>query len=118
VDITISVVIAKNHQGIVNIGVFDHHDSFPVKGKEFRTAKVKAIQDSVSVIIKGLPKGEYAVSVFLDENMDSICNTNFIGLPKEDYGFSRNFRPLLSAPSFEDCKLKIERDTTIFVELR
>jgi len=117
VNLTISITNIENNFGILNIGVFNHKDSFPVKGKEYRTAKVEASQDTVFVIIRNLPMGEYAISIFMDENMDSICNTNFIGFPKEDYGFSQNFRPLLRVPSFDDCKFKIANDTTIIVEL-
>ena len=34
----------------------------------------------------GLPEGEYAISLFHDENENKELDTNFIGIPKEAFG--------------------------------
>jgi len=51
-----------------------------------------------TIVIKDLPKGEYAISVFQDEDFDKECNIGFLGFPKENYGFSNNYRPRFRAP--------------------
>ena len=35
-----------------------------------------------------LPTGKYLVSIYLDENLNNKMDYNFIGIPKEQYGFS------------------------------
>jgi len=66
---------------------------------------------------KDLPDGEYAVAIFHDKNSDKICNTNFLGIPKEGYGFSKNFKPRLSSPSFNDCKIDLNSNMSITIKL-
>lgn len=47
--------------------------------------------------------GRYALAIFHDLNGNETLDKNFMGIPKEPYGFSTNFRPKFSAPSFKDC---------------
>jgi uncharacterized protein (DUF2141 family) len=54
-----------------------------------------------------LPVGWYAVSVVHDENNNSVLDANFLGIPKEPYGFSNNPRGL-GKPSFEAVKFRLD----------
>jgi uncharacterized protein (DUF2141 family) len=76
---------------------------------------VKAL--TASCIINNLPRGEYALAIFHDENADGICNLKLFGIPKEGFGFSNNFRPKLRAPTFKDCKVEILKDMAITINL-
>jgi uncharacterized protein (DUF2141 family) len=51
--------------------------------------------------------GRYALAVYHDLNDNSILDKNFIGIPKEPYGFSNDFRPKFSPPTFEDCAFDV-----------
>jgi uncharacterized protein (DUF2141 family) len=51
--------------------------------------------------------GRYALAVYHDLNENNILDKNFIGIPKEPYGFSNDFRPRFSPPSFEDCAFDV-----------
>lgn len=73
--------------------------------------------NTVEIILKDIPKGNYAVTLYHDENSDKKCNTNFLGVPNEPYGFSNGFRRRLFKPSFEDCKVEVQKNTTINVVL-
>jgi len=64
-----------------------------------------------------IPAGSYAVAIFHDENSDGVCNTNFLGIPEEGYGFSNNIKPLLSAPTFDEAKVSVKKDTEIEIHL-
>jgi uncharacterized protein (DUF2141 family) len=48
-----------------------------------------------------IPPGTYALAVIHDENMDGELRTNWLGVPKEGYGFSNDAKASMSAPSFE-----------------
>jgi uncharacterized protein (DUF2141 family) len=37
-----------------------------------------------------VPHGEYAIAVFVDVNGNGKMDKNFLGIPKEQYGFSNN----------------------------
>lgn len=47
-----------------------------------------------------IPPGSYAIAVIHDENMDGELETNFLGVPKEGYGFSNDAKGMIGAPSF------------------
>lgn len=51
--------------------------------------------------------GRYALAVYHDLNANDVMDKNFVGIPKEPYGFSKDFRPKFSAPSFEDCAFEL-----------
>lgn len=48
--------------------------------------------------------GKYAIAVIHDENYDGELETNWLGIPKEGYGFSSGAEASLSAPSFSDAE--------------
>jgi len=116
-NLTISISEIKDVQSVLNIGVYNDESNFPVKGEEWIVFNFDVNQESYTFEIEKLPKGEYAIAIFQDENLDNECNTNILGLPKENYGFSNNFRPRFTRPSFDDCKIELVNDTTIFIEL-
>ena len=43
---------------------------------------------------------------------------NFLGIPKEQFGFSNNVMGRLSAPSFEQAKFKVEGNTLQNIQLK
>ena len=55
-----------------------------------------------------IPDGEYAVAIFQDINKNGKLDTGWFGIPKEPYCFSNNFKPIMSAPKFEDCSFVIK----------
>ena len=59
-----------------------------------------------SVWLRGLPPGDYAISVIHDENGDGRLNT-FLGIPREGFGFSRNPRMRMGPPRYEECRIAV-----------
>jgi uncharacterized protein (DUF2141 family) len=47
--------------------------------------------------------GKYAIAVIHDKNYNGKLDTNWLGIPKEGYGFSSSAEVTLSAPSFSDA---------------
>lgn len=117
VTLNISVDNIKSIKGNIEIGVFRKEDKFLEKGQAYKTYNIEVLKSTETIIIKNLPKGDYAISMYHDENSDGICNRNFIGLPKEPYAFSNNFKPKFSAPTFEDCKFSLDKDRKISISL-
>ncbi len=66
-----------------------------------------------------VPPGEYAVVVFEDEDGDLELTKNFLGIPKESFGFSRNFNPFrhFGPPSFDEISISFEQDERVDIEL-
>ena len=41
--------------------------------------------NTCKTIFKDVPSGEYAISIYHDINSNAKLDTNFLGIPKEDY---------------------------------
>ena len=62
-----------------------------------------------------IPPGTYAIGVYIDENDNEKLDTNFLGIPKEQYGFSNNAKAF-GIPKFEAASFVI--DTYKKVQIR
>ncbi|OQX70154.1 MAG: hypothetical protein B6A08_01375 [Sorangiineae bacterium NIC37A_2] len=93
----------RSAQGNVFVAVYDRSGWLvPGKFKTYRT--VRARTGELTVTIPGLSRGRYAVAVFHDENKNGVVDTNWLGLPKEGFGFSR-LSPL-RVPSFDEASFE------------
>ncbi|MBI5919491.1 MAG: DUF2141 domain-containing protein [Nitrosomonadales bacterium] len=72
-----------------------------------REQAIRAESDVVRLGFSDLPAGRYAVAAFQDRNGNHKLDSNFVGMPTELYGFSRDARNLLSAPSFEQAAFEL-----------
>lgn len=108
--------ISPTH-GKLEIALYNKSSDFPKKYFEFKKTIQVVSSGKVKYIFSDLPPGDYAVAVFHDENSDGECNTNFLGIPTEGYGFSNNVVPLFSAPSFGECKINLDKNKTVSIKL-
>ena len=85
--------------------------------KIFKKYKIKVDKNTALININDLPKGEYAITMYHDENSDNECNRNFMGIPKEAYGFSNNIKPKFGPPKFKDCKFTLSDSETLQIKM-
>ena len=116
-DLSVTITGLKSTDGGIQIGLYNNKNSFPLVDGQYRLFYFSVKDFSGTYTIKDLPVGEYAVAIFHDKNSDMICNTNFLGIPKEGFGFSKNFKPKLSSPDFEDCKIDLNSNLIIAIKL-
>lgn len=119
IRLKVSVTKVKNAKGKVWIALFRKAKGFP-DGRHARyQLKVKARVGKVFVTFKGLAPGQYAVSVYHDANKNKKFDTNFFGIPKEGYGFSKNAKSTFGAPSFSKASFLIGvSDLSISLKMR
>jgi uncharacterized protein (DUF2141 family) len=55
--------------------------------------------------------GTYGLSAFHDQNENGKLDTNFLGMPIEDYCASNNARGVFGPPSFDDAKFTFRGGT-------
>ncbi len=115
--LTVTIANIKYIKGEIKLAIYTDNNSFLKKGHEFRQYTFKITQSTEKYSIPDLPKGDYAIALFQDQNSDGKCNTNFLGVPKEGYGFSNNYKPFLSSPSFSDCKFTINDNKALAIAL-
>jgi uncharacterized protein (DUF2141 family) len=74
------------------------------------TASVPAKSSELTVPVTGVPAGTWAVMAYQDVNENGELDRYFFGLPKENYGFSRDARGKFGPPSFDDASIAVKDD--------
>ena len=117
VDLKIVVTNIQTLKGSIEMGIFNNPKAFLKKGREYKTYTKRVTNDTIIFFLNGIKKDNYAVSLYHDINSDNQCNLSFWGIPVEPYGFSKNFKPKLSKPSFDNCKINAHQNMPIFIRL-
>ena len=101
--IHVQILNIRNSAGAVACALFESPKGFPTEilhaATNIMMIKVRATKARCD--FEDIPPGTYALAVIHDENMDGKLATNWLGVPKEGYGFSNDAKGLLRAPSFE-----------------
>lgn len=116
VNFTISVSGFKQASGKLQIAVYNDKNGFLTPERVYKNIVLEVNQSILKHTIQ-LPKGDYAVALFHDNNSNGICDKNMFGIPTERYGFSNNIRPILKAPSFESTAIAVVKDVAIEIAL-
>jgi len=116
-ELTITINNIEALKGRIRIGVFNKSENFLKREAAIKHYYITIKNATETITITDLPKGDYGFSMFHDKNSDDEFNRNFLGIPKEPYGFSNNVKPTFSAPSYEECKFSLLEDRTIEVAL-
>jgi len=89
------------------------------ESESYRSAEVKVVDEQAVVVFEGVPHGDYALKVFHDENDNQKLDTNFVGMPKEKFGFSNDAMGRFGPPSYEQARFRFEEPaTTLRVEMK
>jgi len=103
--IKVEVIAFRNDKGQLGCSLWPGPDGFPRDDSHILKhlwAPIKSAHGEC--VFGGVPAGDYAVTLFHDENGNGKFDSNFIGYPLEGYGFSNNAKAQFAAPSFDECK--------------
>ncbi len=114
-DVTVRVTGVADATGKVSVAVCDR-ERF-LKQCVF-SGSVPALAGETVVVVRGVPAGRWAVLAYHDENANGELDRNLLGIPREDYGFSRAARGKFGPPSFDDAAIDVGEATVVAVELR
>ncbi|MBK6605049.1 MAG: DUF2141 domain-containing protein [Leptospiraceae bacterium] len=114
--LTIRVQGIKNKKGTINIALFKSDTDF---NQEKFTYVSRTPADSNGIIIfDKIDYGNYSVAVYHDENENQKLDRNFIGMPKEGYGFSNNVKGKMGPPAFKDTSVIMNQaETNLSIQL-
>jgi uncharacterized protein (DUF2141 family) len=109
----VKVLDIRNSTGTVDCALFDSPEGFPVEAllSATKVMVMKVRNSQARCDFEDIPPGTYALAVFHDENMNGKLDTNWLGIPKEGYGFSNDVKPLLGTPPFSAASFKYDGGT-------
>ena len=100
-SLSVEVDNVRNANGTVHVDICPKDrflgESCPYSGD------APAHPGTVTVVVAGVPAGQYAAQAFHDENGNRDIDRVLFGIPKEGVGFSRNARIVFSPPKWSDA---------------
>jgi len=106
-EITVHVSNIKSKEGKLIVAVFDSDKNYMQKECMKKIIPIHHETDKKFTI--ALPKGTYAIGIFHDLNDNGELDKNFIGIPKEAFGFSNKSLGLFGPPSFKETKFLVSK---------
>ena len=110
--------------GEIHIAIYDSAEAFEADRGEKGGAAPGITQGTIEMVEPGsvtyryeLPPGTYAIGIFHDANLNNRLDNFFLGVPREQYGFSNNARGFMGPPSFDDAAFSVEGKTEISIGL-
>jgi uncharacterized protein (DUF2141 family) len=107
IDLIVEIAPLRNNNGKILLELSNEKEEV-LKGISENIADNKCI-----IRIPNLEPGAYAFRYFHDENGDEKINTNFMGIPREGYGFSNNAKGSFGPPSFEKMLFELTKSDTL-----
>ena len=117
-ELLIVNVQMENGKGPVIIAVYNNEKKeFFGKGKPNKKGnpdhvfigKRKYMENTKLSFTFDIPFGEYAFIAFLDSDNNEMLSANFIGMPKEPFGFSNNARGKFGPPKWDDALINFTK---------
>jgi len=116
--INVEISGIKIIKGQVAIGLFNKSEGFPELTKAYKGVFVKVTKNTIQYTFSGIPNGDYAIAVFHDSNNNGKLDKNFLGIPVEGYGFSKNVIEIFRPPDFNKAKFKLDDAYTAKIKIR
>ena len=110
VALTINAVGFKGTKGQALVAIFDSKEAWPKLDKALRLEKIKPIKDdTVTLTLRELPPGEYAVEVIHDENENGKLDMRWLPYPRpaEGAGVSNDATATVGPPSYSDARFRL-----------
>lgn len=102
----------RNQKGDVGVSLFTSPDGWPEKNDKAFLHGPHPFSGRQTNVTLEVPPGRYAIAVIHDENSNHKLDRNFLGIPKEGFGFANNPRVFLSSPDFKTASVDVGCPTT------
>ena len=110
---TMTVVIknVNSNVGSVRLRLYNSEEQFMKKA--FAVAEVKAVDGQVVAVFENVASGTYAISVMHDANDNQELDSNFMGIPKEGFGFSNDATGMFGPPDFKKASFQFSNQEMV-----
>jgi len=107
-------------EGTIFISLVDA-DNFSAEGIDIQSMARKITSEEISTgtlefIFNNVPKGDYGIRTYIDENGNGILDTGTFG-PKEPWGMSFKRRKPLCLPDFSQIRFTLDSDKIIQIKV-
>ena len=107
--IDVNITGFENNNGHALVTLVNTAEQFDGKAKALLDQKVVIEKNAIKVRFENIVPGEYAIVVVHDENDNGKLDMNFVGIPKEAFGFSNNPVIRRGPPKYEEAKFPVAK---------
>lgn len=113
-NLKVKVEGIKNLEGKIGILVFNEEKGFPERvDNAILEKEIEVTSATMEIDLGSLPYGKYAIALIHDRNSNKILDKNFLGIPKEPFGFSNVERLFFGPPSFQEASIFFDEKNKI-----
>jgi uncharacterized protein (DUF2141 family) len=112
-ELTVNINGIASDKGKILVALYDKADVWMKRA--IKVARADAKTAGVAIVIKDLQEGDYAVSIYHDENDNGKFDTNALGMPIEPFSFSNDASGNFGPPTFEQAKFKLDGEKKAIV---
>ena len=100
--IHVRILNIRNSTGTIACAFFESPVGFPTEflHSAMKVMVMKIQKTEARCDFEDIPAGTYAIAAIHDENRNGKLDMNWLGVPKEGYGFSNDAKGVVGAPSF------------------
>jgi uncharacterized protein (DUF2141 family) len=111
-SVEVSIENVTSLEGMLYASIYISAEGFPENKElafDYRSAEAtSANMGTVQFNFDSVPAGWFVVAVLQDEDGDQELSMSLMGIPSEDYGFSRNPDSLFGPPDFDEAAIYLE----------
>jgi len=117
-SVTVRISGFKSDLGKAWVLVFKD-DAFPTKRDQAIVSRfVPIVGGKATLTFDVTGTEEIAIAVIHDENDNAKLDTNFIGIPNEGLGSTRDAKGFMGPPKWKDAKVRVSNGLTLDVPIR
>ena len=105
--IVVTIIGFESDEGQVMVALWDDAKDFPTGESYVATVSDVIREGTAQLEFADVAPGEYALSVYHDENRNGELDTGFMGIPKEPIGASNDARGRFGPPKFKDARFQV-----------
>jgi uncharacterized protein (DUF2141 family) len=114
-SLIVTVTGVKNNSGKLTAEIYNTKGKFLKTAFKTNSSNIQA--NSATIVFSDLPKSEYTLMVYHDENNNGKLDKNFIGMPKEPVACSNNAKGFMGPPKYDDAKFSLVADSKITIKM-
>ncbi len=103
----IEITKLNSNTGVVLLELLDENN------RRVTGAEMEIENHTCVIIFKDIKSGTYAVKYFHDENSNDVLDNNWMGIPKEGFGFSNNAYGMFGPKDFKFWLFDVSSDIKI-----
>lgn len=109
--ITLMIEGVDDPVGEIRIAIFDSENRY-LENPSLADV-IPASQTKIEWQKENLAYGQYAIAVYHDKNKNGLLDTNMLGIPLEEYGFSNNARSRFGPASWSQAKFTVNERNAV-----